>query len=187
MKSVFSGRFLKGFLIFSALITIYLIGWYAFPHSKEGCKEHAADPIICSHFAFSDHLETEEDAGNINDDLLIYLIKKPEQLKFVNSKIGSRQVVLEANYRVSGADAHLIEDILRKEYGMSELKFVCCGWESYPGGKQEITDKFNDKYGKQYDYNHIPVSMYSQETLIQDRKEWHKIPYFYVVVEVLNI
>ena len=124
---------------------------------------------------------------NQNNDILPLLIKIPNQLEFVTCKPGSGQTILKAKYRVSGTNAYLIENLLNKKYGMSKLKFTCCSWESHPDGKLKITDKFNNKYKKLYDYNYISISMHSEETLIQDRNKWSEIPYFYVIVEVLNI
>ncbi len=124
---------------------------------------------------------------NQNDDILALFIKIPDQLQFMGSNVGSGQIILEAKYRVSGTNAHLVENLLHNNYEMIKLKFACCGWESHSNGEIEITDKFNNKYGKFYDYNYISISMYSQETLINDRSQWKEIPYFYVVVKVLKI
>ncbi len=120
-------------------------------------------------------------------DVLPLLIEVPSQLKFEDSKVGSDQIAFEVKYKVSGKNAHLIEDLLHNKYGMSKLRFVCCGWEAHPDGQIEIQDKFNSRFKKLYTYNYISISMYSKETLIQKRKNWHKIPYFYVIVKVLNI
>lgn len=121
-----------------------------------------------------------------NDDILSLLIEKPETLEFLEYRQGSgEQLVFKATYRVSGKNAQLIEDLLHEKYGMSKLKFVCCGWEA-SGGQLEITDKFNDKYQSHFVYNTITISM-SVETLISDRDKWDLIPYFYVFVEVFDI
>ena len=138
---------------------------------------------LCLLLSSNCHKTTE----NPNNDILPLLIKTPDQLEFLECKEGSGQIVLEAKYRVSGTDAQLIEDLLHKEYGMSLLKFICCGWEAHPDGTIKITDKFNDKYRKLYDYNHISISMYSGETQIQDRTHWHEIPYFYVIIKVISV
>jgi hypothetical protein len=122
-----------------------------------------------------------------NDDILALLIDKPDQLEFIECKEGSGQIVLEAKYRVSGTHGQLIEELLHKESGMNRLQFNCCGWESHPDGNVGITEKFNKRYRKPYNYTHILVSMYSEETDIQDRGQWHTIPYFYVVVQVVNV
>lgn len=122
-----------------------------------------------------------------NNDILPLLIETPNQLEFVDFKTGSCQIVFEVKYKVSGKNAHIVEDLLHKKYGMNKLKFVCCGWETSKNGTLEITDNFYNKYGKRYDFNHISIKMHSTETLIQDQKQWHKIPYFYIIVEVLKI
>ena len=190
MKSIFLKRFFRGLLIFTILNVIYFGGfeiWLELTHEKPASRVNIADLIVSEHIALSDNFKTEESVWNQNDDILPLLTKELGQLEFVKSKVGSWQTVLEANYRVSGNNAHLIEDILHKEYGMSELKFACCGWESHPNGNMEITDEFNNKYEELYDYNSISISMYSDETLIQERDKWHKIPYFNVVVRVSDV
>ncbi|WP_319559332.1 DUF4952 domain-containing protein [Marispirochaeta sp.] len=124
---------------------------------------------------------------NQDGDILALLIENPKQLEFVECKTGSEQIILEATYKVSGENAHLIENLLTEETGMNRLRYVCSGWEAHPDGALKITDRFNHKYNNIYNYNHISISMYSRETLVRDRKDWSKIPYFYIVVEVLNI
>lgn len=139
--------------------------------------------LICFLFVYNGN----QIANNQNDDILSLLIETPDQLEFVACRKVSEQIVLEAKYRVSGPNASLIEDLLHKRYGMSLLKYACCGWESYADGQIEITDKFNDKFEALYEYNDISISMNSEETLIQERSQWNEVPYFYVYVRVLNI
>ena len=122
-----------------------------------------------------------------NYDILSMLMEMPDQLEFVECKPGSGQIVLEAKYRVTGMNACFIEDLLHDNYGMGRLEYACCGWETHENGKLEITNEFNNNFRTCCNYNFISILMYSEETLIQDRDKWDKIPYFYVIVEVLNI
>ncbi|MCP2726995.1 hypothetical protein [Limnofasciculus baicalensis] len=63
---------------------------------------------------------------------------------------------------------------------MSELRFLCCGWEAVrriENANSPSYGSFKDSRGYKY-----KVSMFSQETLINARQDWHKIPFFYVDV-----
>ena len=66
-------------------------------------------------------------------DLLKKYAIKPNKVEFVSCKTGIGQTLLEADYRVLGKDSEEVEKILMEKYGMGELKFVCCGWESENG------------------------------------------------------
>jgi hypothetical protein len=64
---------------------------------------------------------------------------------------------------------------------MSKLKFLCCGWEPVPvtenGVESSRTGSYKDQHGYYYD-----ILMHSPETLINERQDWQKIPFFYVRV-----
>ncbi len=122
-------------------------------------------------------LRTVKECG----DLLSQWAEKPNELEFLDCEPGEGQLIFKANYRVSGKQAHLVETFLRKKYGIGKLVFLCCGWDS-KNGKIGIFKKPDLTNGIHYD-----ISMYSEETLIKDRNQWNKIPYFYVTAKVLDI
>lgn len=67
------------------------------------------------------------------EDLLEKYAVKPDKVEFIDCKPGIGQSIFEANYKVSGKDSKEVEAILIQQYGMGELKFVCCGWEASSG------------------------------------------------------
>lgn len=108
-------------------------------------------------------------------DLLSEFGTKPEGLEFVECTVfDAPQIALSARYRVPGASAKSVEDSLRNAYGMPELYFTCCGWETN-GDRGSLTAS-----GR-----HFSIAMHSDETLVGERAEWSDIPYFHVVVEEL--
>lgn len=115
-------------------------------------------------------------------DFLARWDKKPAALKFAGCETGEIQQVgvLTSSYTVQGADAIEIEKVLQREFGMAPLRFLCCGWEVSPAKGQVAPHygKFVDPKGAEF-----KVSMYGGETLVRDRKNWHKIPEFRIKVE----
>ena len=70
-------------------------------------------------------------------DFLAMAGRKPDVLEFLGCEPGrdAQLPVLAARYRVRGADAALVEDVLRRESGMRPLVFVCCRWEMEKNGQ----------------------------------------------------
>ncbi len=117
-------------------------------------------------------------------DLLSRYAKKPNQLSFLNCAAGEGQVVLAAQYSVSGKDSKAVERFLIKNYGMGKLKFVCCGWEPKNGKNGQINKV---KAFKEYPNYSIMISMFAsaeKETGLElDRNE---IEAFTVLVEIID-
>jgi Domian of unknown function (DUF4952) len=115
------------------------------------------------------------------EDLLGKWKKKPNELKFSNCKYKKHAQVdrLVSTYVVKGTDAAIIERFLRKEFRMSPLRFVCCGWEPVVVGNGQTIN--NPRYGIYQDRDgyDCEISMTSGETLEQN---WHLIPEFYIYV-----
>ncbi|HBE58733.1 MAG TPA: DUF4952 domain-containing protein [Cyanobacteria bacterium UBA11149] len=116
------------------------------------------------------------------EDFLAKLGNKPEELEFAGCKKYKKFSLeaLEARYKVTGKDAPKVERFLQQKFQMSELRFLCCGWE--PVRRIENTNSpgygsFRDSRGYEYE-----VSMFSQETLIDERQDWQNIPFLYVDV-----
>ncbi|HLO84488.1 MAG TPA: DUF4952 domain-containing protein [Nostocaceae cyanobacterium] len=119
-------------------------------------------------------------------DFLLEMGSKPKELEFLECKNTESFGLdaLEASYRVSGKDAAKIEGFLQQKFKMSKLKFLCCGWEpvfvtengANSSGKAYYTDKFGHRY---------EITMHSGETLVNERQDWQKIPFFYVKVVAL--
>ncbi|MCY7260464.1 DUF4952 domain-containing protein [Pseudomonas protegens] len=108
-------------------------------------------------------------------DFLRAMTDPPKSLEFFHceSQPEDQGAPLTARYRVKGQDAHQVERYLQRELGLQEgLKFVCCGWETK--GFISYRDK---KTGR-----HSQIGMGSEETPYNQRRDWHKIGYFYVTV-----
>jgi Domian of unknown function (DUF4952) len=110
------------------------------------------------------------------------LVGKPTQLTFLSCQAiqGAQIRSLEARYQVTGKDAALVEAFLQQKFQMSPLRFVCCGWEP---GKREQDSRLPrlGQYRDQQGYNY-QITMHSGETLVTQRQDWAKIPFFYVKV-----
>ncbi|QZI71193.1 DUF4952 domain-containing protein [Pseudomonas protegens] len=108
-------------------------------------------------------------------DFLRAMSDPPKSLEFFHceSQPEDQGAPLTARYRVKGQDAHQVERYLQRELGLQEgLKFVCCGWET----KGFISYR-DEKTGR-----HYQIGMGSEETPYNQRRDWHKIGYFYVTV-----
>ena len=108
------------------------------------------------------------------EDLLASLGKKPDALEFVGCKERSdlQGAPLQASYRVAGAQAADVEGSLAKELGLKTLKRTCCLWESTENSSR-------DKDGRS-----VVITMATEETTVDRREDWGKIPYFYVTVNL---
>jgi hypothetical protein len=105
-------------------------------------------------------------------DVLAELEKKPDTLEFVSCKERSdlQGAPQQASYRVAGVKAADVEGFLTKELALKALQRTCCLWES-------TENAFRDKAGRP-----LVITMATEETTIDKREDWGKIPYFYVTV-----
>ncbi len=108
-------------------------------------------------------------------DFLALLHQKPKQLEFLSCTAHpDRQTKpLDALYRVRGADTAVVERSLSAAFGMKKIVNRCCVWEP------EKQSGFVARDGRRYE-----LWMGTDETLIHQRDQWKKIPYFYVDVEL---
>jgi hypothetical protein len=113
------------------------------------------------------------------EDLLEKWQKRPNKLEFSNCKYVKHPQFdrLVSTYVVPGKDAASIESFLRKQFQMSPLRFVCCGWEPGIIGTQTNIPKYGN-YRDRDGYD-CEITMTSEETV---EKNWKKIPKFYVRV-----
>ncbi|NSY99365.1 DUF4952 domain-containing protein [Agrobacterium tumefaciens] len=109
-------------------------------------------------------------------DFLAKTHKTPANVNYVECRyLPDRQgKPLQATYSVSGKDAADAEAHLIKSVGLGKLRRVCCQWESKPA-------RFKDRAGADY-----TISMYSGETMISSRTDWHDIPRFEILVETFT-
>lgn len=99
----------------------------------------------------------------------------PQALEYVGCNEGE-EVGRWAAYRVRGSEAHGVEYFLSTTYAMDTLRFRCCGWELASGQRGYF------KIGR----HAFSVSMYSDETLQNERARWDMIPFFHVAVQVVE-
>ncbi len=121
-------------------------------------------------------------------DLLSLYAEKPVELEFLECSKEKGQVILRSKYRVSGKDSKKIEQVLISKYGLGKLKFNCCGWESEKYGQ------INPSKIKAINPNFsILITMYGnaekkdKNNTIYIEKNRNKIPYFYVIVEIVEV
>ncbi len=154
----------------SATSTLY----YLYSNGKISLDDPAPEQIQHSlRFLFPGQ-ESAKKCG----DILTQFGTKPEQLEFMNCDVVDLpQIALSARYRVPGSQASIVEDFLKKKYGMNALHFACCGWE--PEWKLEAQGPGHFTIPGRY----FSITLSSDETGITDRARWSEIPYFYVVVE----
>jgi|GEM_PF-5529144 len=73
---------------------------------------------------------------------------------------------------------------------MAHLRFACCGWDPERGRNGVIENLKIKELNKDY---HLSITMYgSAEKKAENgsyyiEKDWNKIDYFYVLVELLEI
>ena len=106
------------------------------------------------------------------EDLLAALGKKPDTLEFVGCKERPdlQDAPSQASYRVPGAKAADVESYLAKELTVKALHRTCCIWES-------TENSYRDTVGRP-----LVITISTEETTIDTREAWGKIPYFYVTV-----
>jgi hypothetical protein len=110
-------------------------------------------------------------AGNC-EDVLAAMHQKPKGLKFVTCKPRPdlQGQPMEATYRVPGTRAAEVEAYLVRELNVKKLHRTCCVWES-------MENSYRDK-----GHHLLIITMATEETLVDKREEWGKIPYFQVTV-----
>ena len=122
-------------------------------------------------------------------DLLEKYAIKPANLEFVTCEKGEGQTVVLAEYRVSGTESKEVEDFLVQEYGLGQLEWVCCGWESqgkYGSFSHEAIISSNENYG-------VIISMFASAELEDEQGKTYlefdrqKIPYFTVWVSIVEV
>jgi hypothetical protein len=119
------------------------------------------------------------------EDFLEKWKKKTPEIHFLKcQKEKSAQLnIAVAYYKVEGKNAASVESFLAKNFGMSALQFVCCGWvpriprdgeSSLPGD------------GKYFDHGvRYEVTMLSEETGVS-RQNWHQIQFQVRVTKFLE-
>lgn len=113
-------------------------------------------------------------AAAVCGDFLTEIGGKPAGVEFKGCKIHKdHQLHLEAEYRLSGKRARLVAALLKQQFKMGDLRFMCCGWQATPTGSYT-------KIVKGVEYIYIIV-MYSHEST---EKDWNKIPWFYINVKL---
>ncbi|NEP14315.1 MAG: DUF4952 domain-containing protein [Symploca sp. SIO2C1] len=132
-------------------------------------------------FSVSCHSITTK-AAHTCEDFLAMWGEKPAELEFTNCKRVELPPGegLVSSYVVKGSDAAEVEKLLQRKFGMAPLKFLCCGWEPILVVGEDNTSgngSYVDKDGYSFE-----VTMHSEETLLNDRKDWPKIPEFHVRV-----
>jgi hypothetical protein len=107
-------------------------------------------------------------------DLLAAIDKKPANLEYVECKARAdlQGAPQQASYRVTGAHAAEVESYLAKELSVTALHRTCCVWES-------TENSFRSKEGRLF-----VIAMATEETKIDRREEWSKIPSFTVTVNL---
>ena len=115
-------------------------------------------------------------------DFLAQLNHKPPSLEFVSCEKTTIHGLraLAAEYRVAGENAARVEAYFVKTSRMPKMRFMCCGWESMPPPNKLATQSLIGVYKK--NAIEYAVTMASPETLVNQRKRWHEIPYFQVKI-----
>lgn len=109
-------------------------------------------------------------------DFLAQIHKKPAHVRFIKCTYEPERQgkPLRAIYNVSGTYAARTEAWLIKAVGLNQLKRSCCQWDS-------PTAHFRSAQGREY-----AITMVSDETGVDARARWHKIPRFEIIVETLT-
>ncbi len=125
-------------------------------------------------------------------DLLEIYGQKPEGLEFVGcEKVDHVQTVVIATYRVSGKKSREVEDFLVQNYGMGNLKWACCGWDT--AGKygnldhEELTRIDSDLCGIIRMFGSGEVVDENEPSRIGLEMDRDKIDYFFVEVKLAII
>lgn len=117
---------------------------------------------------------TSPNKPQVCQDFLHILQKKPAYFHFIGcqkTKV-SQLDVFEAKYQVKGQDAIQAEQFLQNHFKIGQLKFICCGWELGMADQGHLSTQHSTQ-----------VSMFSDETTLNQRQDWPQIPYFTVIVQ----
>ena len=116
-------------------------------------------------------------------ELLAEFDRFPKSLELIECKPAksSQLRTLEIQYKVKGDRATAVKKFLQREYDLSSLRFVCCGWSGVTGTADDrsASDRLIYKDANSYYYK---IQMMSAETVVVDRHKWSEIPWFYVTV-----
>ncbi len=112
---------------------------------------------------------------------------KPDGVAFIDCKKGEGQTIVEATYKVKGANITSVENLLVKKYGMAKLKFVCCGYEPENG----ILGHIKSKKMEQIDLNfYIEIVMHSDDSFIKKdgtKKKSNEYDFMWITIRVLDV
>ena len=117
--------------------------------------------LFFSNCSFSPNLEC--------GDLLEKYATKPNNVEFIACKTGTGQTILEADYKILGKDSEEIERFLISEFGIGELKFVCCGWESLNGKNGYVDNKQLKAINENYT---LEISMFANAEKKNEKGEF---------------
>ncbi|MEO8932902.1 MAG: DUF4952 domain-containing protein [Xanthomarina sp.] len=126
-------------------------------------------------------------------DLLEVFAKKPKNLEFIDCITSSYgQVVVEANYRVSGEKSKEIEDFLVENYNMGTVEWDVIGYSNL--GKNRGTGFFESEALKKIDPAMIMTITMGADGVVSDEsngirleKDRSKIKFFTVTVALVII
>jgi|GEM_PF-1303837 len=115
-------------------------------------------------------------------DFLQKLGKKPAPLIFLGCKpaMDAQIHTLLASYKIKGSEAAQIERYLILHTRMQPLHRACCVWENRNSPEH---GRGSGQLNSHTEFNYR-ISMGTNENLINDRKDWAKIDWFYVSVEL---
>ncbi|NET57204.1 MAG: DUF4952 domain-containing protein [Symploca sp. SIO2E6] len=110
------------------------------------------------------HSLTKKVTHHTCGDFLAIWEEKPAQLQFTECKKVKLPPGkgLTASYVVKGSDAAEVEKILQGKFGMTPLKFACCGWEPVVGDENNFSGKGNytDKDGWSFEITMVSKRPY---------------------------
>ena len=116
-------------------------------------------------------------------ELLAEFDRFPKSLELIECKPAksSQLRTLEIQYKVKGDRATAVEKFLQREYDLSSLRFVCCGWSGVTRTADDRSPSDRLIY-KDANFHYYKIQMMSAETIVVDRHKWSEIPWFYVTV-----
>jgi hypothetical protein len=119
---------------------------------------------------------SQPDTATACADFLAQMHKKPAHVQFIRCIYEPERQgkPLRAIYSVSGTYAARTEAWLIKTVGLNRLKRSCCQWDS-------AAAQFKSAQGRDF-----AIAMVSDETGVDKRTQWHKIPRFEIIVETLT-
>jgi hypothetical protein len=112
------------------------------------------------------------DSGTSCDQIRHSLRRKPERLEFVGceQRTDRQGEPWVARYRVAGRYAADVERYLVDRRMAKRFRRTCCLWES-------VNNSYRDRDGRLF-----LISVSTDETTIDRRSRWARIPFFYVEV-----